>query len=191
MRTYRAWRCLKYATQRFCHAGKQFGWKTNCALDIRHNTNIFTTQTVWIRYSLWCSTQKSCVFIYSTELRILRRAWYTKHSQNILRSTQNATVNEKHVFYQDTTPTEILKCQTIQVLPDWYESTGRVLRLKMYEDYIVLIDNIENSRTSSRSAMKITLYWIHFNTLLSLHISKSKDSCFMNRSDLKLAILVN
>ena len=59
--------------------------------------------------------------------------------------------------------------------------------MKMYEDYIVLIDNLENSR----GAVKVILYLIHFNTLLYLHISESIGSCFMNRSDLKLAILVN
>ena len=54
----------------------------------------------------------------------------------------------------------------------------------MYSDNIVLIGNLENSR----KAVKVIL----FNTLLSAHNRiKTKDSCFMNRSDLKLAILVN
>ena len=57
----------------------------------------------------------------------------------------------------------------------------------MYSNNIVLIDNLENSR----GAVKVILHLKHFNTLLHLHISESKDSRFMNRSDLKLVILVN
>ena len=39
-------------------------------------------------------------------------------SRSILQSSRDARVNEKHMFYQDTTPMEIQKGQKIQTLPD-------------------------------------------------------------------------
>ena len=75
---------------------KQYRWKTNCGLDIRHFTNIFTTLKLWIGYSLGCSTQVFYAFFWQLDIHL-----QTKQSTVDLRC-EISRVNEKHMFYQHT-----------------------------------------------------------------------------------------
>ena len=111
---------------------KHFRWKTNCGLDIRHFTNIFTTLKLWIGYILGCSTQVFYAFFWQLDIHL---------------QTKQSTVDLRCESKWETHVLSTHHRRTKEILPKFpwksYEKFhgNPVPSLQMHKYHVVSVDN--------------------------------------------------